>query len=46
MIDLLVQEGIGLLIIGKNPLWRKHVSVADGMGAGIMPAGSGSSMLA
>jgi putative transposase len=27
MIDLLVQEGIGLLIIGKNPLWKQEVEM-------------------
>ena len=27
IIDLLVQEGIGLLIIGKNPLWKQNVEM-------------------
>jgi len=27
IIDLLVQEGIGTLIIGKNPLWKQEVSM-------------------
>ena len=27
MIELLVQEGIGLLIIGKNPLWKQEVEM-------------------
>jgi putative transposase len=27
MIDLLVQEGIGLLIIGKNPFWKQGVEL-------------------
>jgi putative transposase len=27
IIDLLVQEGIGLLIIGKNPLWKQEVEM-------------------
>src|SRR5437763_36838 len=27
IIDLLVQEGIGLLIIGKNPLWKQEIEM-------------------
>ena len=27
IIDVLVQEGIGLLIIGKNPLWKQEVEM-------------------
>jgi len=27
IIDLLVQEGIGMLIIGKNPLWKQEVEM-------------------
>ncbi len=27
MIDLLVQEGIGTLIIGKNPLWKQEINL-------------------
>ena len=27
IIDLLVKEGIGTLVIGKNPLWKQHVEM-------------------
>ncbi len=27
IIDLLVQEGIGTLILGKNPLWKQRVEL-------------------
>src|SRR5215468_9316598 len=27
IIDLLISEGIGTLVIGKNPLWKQEVSI-------------------